>query len=392
MTQLYCPAARLLEEIFGPGSAELVSRAPGRVNLIGEHTDYNEGYVLPFAVDRYTEVAFRRRQDKQLNVYSAEFRQTFSLKLPLKDPRPRGDWSDYIVGILRELSNDWPLPSGFDATLWSNVPIGAGLSSSASLEVAFAVGIVRLFDLSLEGAELVKLCQRAEQSFVGMPCGIMDQYVAFFAEPGKALFLDTRLLVHRTVPLDLEGVSFLVVDSSVRRALAHSGYAERRKECAEAVHWFAKRFPKRKIRALRDVNKEMLTIAREKMPDVLWKRAQHVVEENARVLATVEALEEKDARKVGELLYASHISLRDLFEVSIPEIDFLVEWGMAHGALGARLVGGGFGGVTLHLLPPNLKDAYSLGIQEAYKKKFNMDAKALEVSSGGGASWQEISS
>lgn len=389
MTKANSPAARLLEKIFGPGPADVISRAPGRVNLIGEHTDYNEGYVLPFAVDRYTEVALRCRQDKNVNVYSEAFGEVLSLELPIKNSRPQGQWSDYVVGVLRELSNFWPFHTEFDAALWSNVPIGAGLSSSASLEVAFAMGVVRLFGLSIEGAELVKLCQRAEQNFVGMPCGIMDQYVAFFAEPGKALFLDTRLLVHRTVPLDLEGGTILVVDSSVRRALAHSGYAERRKECVEAVRWLAKYFSTREIRALRDVDQEMLEEVRKKMPEVLWKRAQHVVGENARVLATVEALEEKNAHKVGELLYASHASLRDLFEVSIPEIDFLVEWGMAHGALGARLVGGGFGGVTLHLVPTEIKDAYASEMLQAYKKHFGVEGKVLEVHPASGAVWQE---
>ena len=255
------------------------------------------------------------------------------------------------MGILRELSAHTDFPHGFEAAIVGNVPLGAGLSSSASLEVALAVGLARLYGVEIDGLEVVRLCQRAESGFVGMPCGIMDQYVVYFAEPDRALLLDTRTLEHRSVPLELPGVAFLVIDSAVRRALSSSGYAERRRECEEATRWLTERFPEREITSLRDVDEGMLEAVSSKMPERLWRRAKHVVEENARVLVAASALENGDAETVGRLLSASHRSLRDLFEVSTPELDFLVDWGLAHGALGARLVGGGFGGVTLHLVP-----------------------------------------
>jgi galactokinase len=374
-----------LEKLFGPGPEPVVTRAPGRANLIGEHTDYNEGYVLPFAVDRYTEVALRRRQDMAVHIYTAAFDDTFSLSLPLGEEKRRSNWADYIIGILREFSKLGPFPHGFDAVIVSDVPIGSGLSSSASLEVTFAVGLGQLYGFEIEGLELVKLCQRAENDFVGMPCGIMDQYIAYFAEPAKALLLDTRSLRARPVPLNLKDVRLLIIDSGVRRALASSGYAVRRKECEEATHWLACAFPEKNIRALRDVEREMLDKVRERMPAVLWKRALHVVEENARVLAAVEALYKDDFETLGELLYASHLSLRDFFEVSIPEIDFLVEWGINHGALGARLMGGGFGGATIHLIPAGIRDTYVKEIAQAYTQTFGKQPRILEVSPAPGA-------
>ena len=378
-------AEELLEKLFGPGPEPVVTRAPGRVNLIGEHTDYNEGYVLPFAVNRYTEVALRRRQDMAVHVYTAAFDNTFSLSLPLEEEKRRGDWTDYIIGLLREFSKLGPFPHGFDAVIVSDVPIGAGLSSSASLEVAFAMGLTHLYGFEIEGLELVKLCQRAENDFVGMPCGIMDQYTAYFAEPAKALLLDTRALLARPVPLSLKDVCLLIIDSDVRRALASSGYAARRKECEEATLWLARAFPAKSIRALRDVEREMLDEVREKMPAVLWKRALHVVEENTRVITAAKALHGDDFQALGKLLYASHVSLRDLFEVSVPEIDFLVEWGINHGALGARLMGGGFGGVTIHLISAEIRDTYVKEISQAYAQTFGKQPRILEVSPAPGA-------
>jgi len=319
------------------------------------------------------------------SAYAASFDEFFSAELAPEKLKPQGGWPDYLLGILRELSAHTDFPHGFEAAIVGNVPLGAGLSSSASLEVALAVGLARLYGVEIDGLEVVRLCQRAESGFVGMPCGIMDQYVVYFAEPDRALLLDTRTLEHRSVPLELPGVAFLVIDSAVRRALSSSGYAERRRECEEATRWLTERFPEREIASLRDVDEGMLEAVSSKMPERLWRRAKHVVEENARVLVAASALENGDAETVGRLLSASHRSLRDLFEVSTPELDFLVDWGLAHGALGARLVGGGFGGVTLHLVPEGEADAYVAAIRQAYRRKFGREARALEVHPGPGA-------
>lgn len=378
------PALQLLEERFGAGQKPYVIRAPGRVNLIGEHTDYNEGYVLPFAIDRFTEVALRPRQDPEIIVYSAAVDEVFHTVLPLR-LSPQKAWHDYIAGVLWEFSKLIDLKHGFEAVIWSNVPLGAGLSSSAALEVAFALGLSRLYAVELGDLALVKLCQRAERDFVGVPCGIMDQYTTYFARAGTALLVDTRSLKHRYVPLPLTEMTFLVIDSNVRRALASSGYSERQRECQEAAHWLAQRFPEQRIKALRDVDERLLERVQGRMPEVLYHRSLHVVRENLRVLAMVEALRQEDWKRVGHLLYASHESLRDLFEVSLPEIDFLVEWGMEHGALGARLVGGGFGGITIHLVPKSISSSYSREIRAAYSKRFGGNITVLEITSTDGA-------
>ncbi|MEM1684373.1 MAG: hypothetical protein QXD60_01275 [Nanopusillaceae archaeon] len=213
----------------------------------------------------------------------------------------------------------------------------------------------------------------------------MDQYICYFARASTALFLDTRALEHQYVPLNLKDVALLVVDSGVKRALSHSGYADRRRECREAARWLAQRFPSRGILTLRDVGEDLLQRVKAEMPHVLYKRTLHVVQENGRVLATVEALKQEDWQEVGRLLFASHESLRDFFQVSIPEADFLVEWGMEHGALGARIVGGGFGGITLHLVPREASDAFSQGIHKAYMQRFGRDTMVLEVRAADGA-------
>ncbi|MCX7808640.1 MAG: galactokinase, partial [Deltaproteobacteria bacterium] len=211
-------AARLLEEKCGPGVEPVLACAPGRVNLIGEHTDYNEGYVLPFAIDRFTEIAIRPRSDRKVIVYTAAFDDILCIELPLH-PSPRRTWQDYILGVLWEFTKLFEIERGFEAVIWSNIPLGAGLSSSAALEVAFALGLSRLYAIEIGDLDLVKLCQRAERDFVGMPCGIMDQYTAFFAKAGTALLLDARDLRHRYIPLDLTDVAILIVDSNVRRTL-----------------------------------------------------------------------------------------------------------------------------------------------------------------------------
>lgn len=378
-------SAQLLREKFGDGPNPVVVRAPGRVNLIGEHTDYNEGFVLPFAIDRYTEVALRPRQDKYILVYSSVIDDEFAASLPLHNPNPQGKWFDYLVGILLEFANFKEMLYGFEAVIVSDVPIGAGMSSSASLEVAFALGLAKLYDVAIVGVELAQLCQRAENKFVGMPCGIMDQYVAYFAEADKALFLDTRTLQHRMVPLNLPGVAFLVIDSTVRRALSGSGYAERHLECETAARWLAREYPDRQIKALRDVDKAMLQTISSEMPPNLWRRAKHVVEENARVLAAVEALDQSDAERLGGLLFSSHKSLRELFDVSTPELDFLVKWAEDHGALGARLVGGGFGGVTLHLVPHSIKNEYLKNLAQTFHHYFDRKIAWFEVRPSPGA-------
>jgi galactokinase len=375
----------LLLRTFGSGPRAQITRAPGRVNLIGEHTDYNGGYVLPFAIDRVTEVALRPRKDRRIRIFAEAFQETAELHLPIEDSTPTGGWQDYLTGILIGLSHRDDLPFGFDGAIMGNIPIGAGLSSSASLEVALALGLSQLYKIELGDLDLVTLCQRAENEFVGTHCGIMDQYASLLARENSALLLDTRSLKHRYVPLSLDNLTLLIVDSNVRRSLSKSGYNERRRECQEALRFLQEALPNHRIDSLSDLDSEGLNRVRQTMPQTLWERALHVQEENRRVLAAAQALEEGHTKTVGKLLFSSHASLRDLFCVSTPELDFLVDWAKAHGALGSRLVGGGFGGVTLHLIAEENSENYAQSIREAYQEEFSRKASVLEVHPGPGA-------
>ncbi len=375
----------LLEDLFGPGKEAITARAPGRVNLIGEHTDYNGGYVLPFAIDRVTEVALRPRKDRRIRVFAEAFQETDELHLPIEDPTPTGGWQDYLTGILIGLSHRDDLPFGFDGTITGDIPIGAGLSSSAALEVALALGLSRLYKIELRDLDLVTLCQRAENEFVGTHCGIMDQYASLLARENYALLLDIRSLKHRYVPFSLDKLTLLIVDSNIRRSLSKSGYNERRRECQEALCFLQEALPNRRISSLSDLDSEGLNRVRQTKPQTLWERALHVQEENNRVLKVAKALGEGDTKTVGRLLFSSHASLRDLFQVSTHELDFLVDRAKAHGALGARLVGGGFGGVTLHLVAREEAENYTMGIMKAYQGRFGRKASVIEVHPGPGA-------
>lgn len=375
----------LLEHQFGPGADTITARAPGRVNLIGEHTDYNGGYVLPFAIDRETVVTLRQRSDRVMCVYAAAFDETIEMNLPLVSPAPIGTWHDYVIGILKELQQRADLPFGFDGVITGNVPLGAGLSSSASLEVALALSLSRLYNIALTDLELIKLCQRAENRFVGTQSGIMDQFVSLLARDRSALLLDTTSLKHRYIPLELRDVALLVVDSGVLRSLASSGYNDRRRECQETLRLLQKRMPEQGIHSLSDLSIDDLRQAESALPKILMMRVRHVIEENERVLEAAAALEREDFITVGKLLFASHASLRDLFQVSTRELDFLVAWAGEHGALGARLVGGGFGGVTLHLVPQDLLAEYTQNITIAYQEAFGLNATTIEVRPSPGA-------
>jgi len=378
-------SAEFLITTFGSGPAPQITKAPGRVNLIGEHTDYNDGYVLPFAIDRTTEIALRPRNDRAVRACSTAFRGVAELELPIAKSTPTGEWHDYLIGILLELSHYVEFPHGFDVAISSSVPLRAGLSSSAALEVALALALMRLYGIGLDDVEFVRLCQRAEVEFVGTSCGIMDQYASLLAQDGSALLLDVATMTHRHVPIDLKDTSFLVVDSTLRRELSQSGYNERRRECGEALHWLRDALPERRLSSLSELTMRELDDVKYRMPELLCLRAAHVVSENERVRRAAEALVDKEASTVGELLYASHASLRDQYAVSTPELDFLVEWGARNGALGARLVGGGFGGTTLHLVPSCEERRYVEGIVDAYKRETGKRADVWGVRPSPGA-------
>ena len=330
------------------------TRAPGRVNLIGEHTDYNDGLVLPLAIDRHCRVEAVRRTDRVLRIRSRE--QAEAVEIRLDGATPQRAWTDYPVGVAVALEQSGVQLSGADLTIASDVPPGGGLSSSAALEVAVAQALLALAGAARDPIEIARICQRAENEFVGARCGIMDQMASLAARAGHALLLDCRSLEVRHVALP-QAVRIVVVDSGVRHALASGEYNRRREECERAVALLGEEHPG--LRSLRDVAPGDLAAARRRLPDVLARRCRHVVTENARVEAMSRALESGRLDQVGALLSESHTSLARDYEVSCPELDALVRIARdAPGCVGARMTGGGFGGCTVNLVRAERIDAF----------------------------------
>lgn len=348
--------------------------APGRVNLIGEHTDYTGGLVLPIAIPFYTEATITAGENGYR--FSSEgFAPERHMKVDDRSGR-LGQWSDYPTGVLRELQALGIEPSPFDLRLKSNVPLSAGLSSSASIEVAAAVALLAFSRHSLSGKEIALLCQRAENRYVGSPCGIMDQFIVTAAEQGHALLISTRDLHSEQLPMNagaLAGTRVVIVNSDVKHSVAEGEYGVRRKELERGQEILRARFPG--VRDLGDATIEQLQACQNEIDPQAYKRCRHVVTENARVREAREAMLAGDPVKLGKALLAAHASYRDDFEASIPEIDFLVETAVAQpGCYGSRLTGGGFGGCTVNLVASEHADAFTQAVVKAYLERYNIKA------------------
>ncbi len=351
----------------------LIVRAPGRVNLMGDHTDYNDGFVFPMALDRAVYVAAHSRSDRVVRAFATRFDEEDSFALAAiarSDQRP---WSNYVRGVVKALLAREPALSGADLLIDSDVPIGGGLSSSAALEVAVGFAFQSLNGIALRGEELALLTQEAENTFVGMRCGIMDQFIATLGQAGHALLIDCRDLSYRAVPLPSD-VRVVVIGSRVPRALTASAYNRRRAECDEAVRRLRPALPH--IAALRDVTPSDLARLGATLPPIIHARARHVVSENARVLEGAAALEHGDAAAFGALMNTSHASLRDDYAVSIPELDHLVAVAQAAGCYGARLTGAGFGGCMVGLVDADAVSAFVAAVTTAYRRETGREATA----------------
>ncbi len=357
----------LFSKKFG-GEPDCIVRAPGRVNLIGEHTDYNDGFVFPIAIDRDIRIAARRRRDGEVHLHSVNFQSDTTFPVDTLEKDPRHPWADYPKGVMAELTKAGQPLSGWDAVIYGNVPLDAGLSSSAAFEVAAARTLSLLNQIPFDPAQAALLCQRAENRFVGVQCGIMDQFISALGKKDHGLLIDCRDLSHRHIPLDSGQVSVVVCNSGVQRGLVDSEYNTRRRQCEEGFQRLSETLPG--IEALRDVSIEDFEAHQALLPEIVRKRCRHVVAENQRVLDAVHALENGDVEKMGRLMDASHASLRDDFEVSRDELDILAD--LAHateGVLGARLTGAGFGGCTVNLVQCDAVEAFVRQITEAYRKK-----------------------
>ena len=348
------------------------TEAPGRVNLIGEHTDYNQGFVLPVAIDRTIAVAFAPREDGRVRAYSLDFDQEDEFALADICRREDEPWANYVRGVALILQQAGHRLTGLDLAIQGDVPVGAGLSSSAALEVATLGAFIAAAGLTLSDQDKALLAQRAENEFVGVACGVMDQMAAVFGRADHALRIDCRSLGTEPVPLNLEahGLCIVVANTGVRRALTSSAYNQRREECNRAVGLLALLLHKRRPRSLRDITLNDLRAHGRFLPQELLRRARHVVSENARVLATVDALQRGDLEEVGRLFYASHESLARDYEVSSPELDLMVELARSlEGVVAARMTGAGFGGCTVNLVRSDALDGFRRQVIEAYRAR-----------------------
>ena len=347
-------------ETFGE-EPDLVAAAPGRVNLIGEHIDYSEGFVLPFAIKDRTMVAARKRDDSTVRIASAQ-RRSKIVTVDISEVKPglKGEWERYALGVLWSMG----VKSGVDLLIDGHVPLGAGLSSSAALECSVATAMNHLFDMGFNLEELARLTQKAENQYVGVPCGIMDQSVSLMASRGFALLLDCRDLSTRNIPFDVasHGLELLIIDTQAHHALTDGGYAERRASC-EAVA------AKLSVKSMRELTMAQLDSARATLSETEYIRARHAITEMKRVLDCVGALGSGDFVRVGQLINESHRSLRDDYTVSCPELDTAVEASLAAGALGSRMVGGGFGGSAIALIEAAKTSQTISAIEKAFAEK-----------------------
>ncbi len=359
---------------------EFIVRAPGRVNLIGEHTDYNDGFVLPMAIDRAVWIALRSRDDGQVRIFSLDLGTESGFLLA--SLTRESDWIEYPKGIAYELQKAGHTLRGFDAVMTGDVPRGAGLSSSAAVELAVARAFSVTSNINWDAAKMAKLAQKAENEWVGVNCGIMDQMASAACKEGHALFLDCRSLETQHAPLP-KGVAIVILDTSTRRGLVDSAYNERRNQCEEAARWFG-------VKALRDVSVEEFSRKMKEergLGEVAAKRARHIVTENTRVLEAIDMMRNGNVKRLGELFNASHDSLRDDFEVTNDALNIMVECAREQSSCyGARMTGAGFGGCAVALVKEEEAEAFSQTVATIYRQRFGLEASVYVCKASEGAS------
>ncbi|PHQ31210.1 galactokinase [Leeuwenhoekiella nanhaiensis] len=361
---------------IGNFKAEVTVNSPGRVNLIGEHTDYNNGFVMPTAIDK--SIVFYLKKNKtetQCRVTSLNFESTYQFDLSKPDEQGE-EWTRYITGVTEEIKKRGRSLSGFDCLMFSNLPMGAGISSSAALECGLAEGLNELFSLNLSPLEIVELSQKAEHNYVGTMCGIMDQFASVMSKENHVIQLDCQSLDYKLVPFNIEPYALLLLNTNVSHSLSTSEYNVRRKECEQGVKLLQKWYPD--IQSLRDVKLEQLEAHKNDFEPVIFDRCSYVIEENARVNAAASALEQNDLKTFGELMYGSHEGLQHKYEVSCNELDFLTDFSRNYDAiLGCRMMGGGFGGCTINLIHQDFMEEYTALAKKAYKEKFDISLSAF---------------
>lgn len=362
----------------------LLVRSPGRVNLIGEHTDYNEGFVLPASIDKEVVCALAKNETDQCRFYAFDLIEDHTIDLNDLQKSEKG-WPDYLMGVIEQVQKSGYPIQGFDCVIGGDIPLGAGLSSSAAIECAMIFGINELFQLNIDRLSMVKMAQMAENEFVGVKCGIMDQFASMFGQPESVIKLDCRTLEYEHFYFDMSDYIIVLCDTNVKHSLASSEYNTRRKECEKGVAAIQKSYPE--VKSLRDVSLGMLEECRNRIEPVVFQRCRYVIDENARLHAACEDLQSKDMQSFGKRMYQSHYGLRDDYQVSCKELDFLVEQTeQDENVLGSRMMGGGFGGCTINLIKKDYLDTFIQKMTRAYEEGMNMELKVYVATIANGSS------
>ena len=360
------------------GIEPIVIKAPGRINLIGEHTDYNNGFVLPAAVDQAIYLAIGKSGSSESTLVSLDMDQTFEFSINDFQPTKEKLWANYLMGVVAEIQKSGREVTGFNIVFSGDVPQGSGMSSSAALECGTCFALNELFDLSIPKVEMVKMSQKAEHNYAGVMCGIMDQFASMMGSADHALLLDCESLEYRHFPIELTDHIIVLCNSNVSHNLADSEYNIRRKQCEEGVSLLQKYFPE--VKSLRDVSLEQLNAHQSELSDVVYKRCKYVIEENERVMSMTKAMEAGEIDALGEILTIAQEGMRSGYEISCPEIDFMADFANnREDVVGARMMGGGFGGCTINLVNKGSEDQFISELNAAYKEQFNKEITPIKV-------------
>ena len=355
------------------GTEPMMVLSPGRINLIGEHTDYNDGFVFPAAIDKGIVLAIGKSDGPEVSLHALNMDETYSFEIKDLSPIPNGNWRNYILGVISELMKKGKNVAPFNAVFAGDIPSGAGMSSSAALENAFSFGLNELFQLGLTKAEMILVSQKAEHNFAGVKCGIMDQYASMFGIEDSAIFLDCRNLDSKVYKIDLNEYQLVLINSNVTHDLAESAYNDRRRVCEDVASAL-------NVEALRDVDMDTLNSKKQQFEEEDYQKASYVIEENDRVEAFAKAIDTADIQKMGQLLFESHKGLSEKFKVSCEELDFLVSQAKQHASVvGSRMMGGGFGGCTISIVHHSgLKDFINTTTAR-FKEQFGKEASVYQV-------------
>ena len=358
-------------------AAPQLFRSPGRINIIGEHTDYNDGFVLPAAIDKAVYIATGKRNDSVISLFSVAFNEAFETDLQTVAKTSR-DWPNYILGVVDQLQKRGYSIGGFNLMVDADLPIGAGLSSSAAIECATVFALNEMFDLHLSRHEMIDIAQKAEHTYAGVMCGIMDQFASMFGRKGFVMKLDCRSMDYEYVPFSTDGLNILMLNTNVKHSLASTAYNTRRQECAQGLAWIQEAYPD--VRSLRDASETMLDKMVKPRDTTIDKRCRFVVQEISRLQAACNDLVQGDMIALGRKMFATHDGLRTMYEVSCRELDFLVDAVADHpGVLGARMMGGGFGGCTINLVKQEDVDALISTLSKRYQEEMNLPLTAFAV-------------